>query len=243
LAEVMGVRCLPFKPAESFSPGDEPDSAIIVRHCGLEDLRVQDVAPLSYPIPKAPGLAADAAAFTQLPAPPVDLRPLALVRRHLGALERRYAPDITLIEGAGGLWVPMPGGTWQPTWIRALGGSVIIVASAGLGTINHTLLTHRALTSLDLPIAGFVLNLHAAFGDAAENRCVIETATSLTFLGYLPDVAPDRFAQLTPTAALARAPSPSRSDRTLRDLLVRDAEALEALLRGSGGRGGSGGEA
>jgi hypothetical protein len=49
-----------------------------------------------------------------------------------------------VIEGAGGLWVPMPGGSWLPAWISALRAEVVVVGRLGLGTINHCLLTIRS---------------------------------------------------------------------------------------------------
>ncbi len=65
----------------------------------------------------------------------------------------------TLIEGAGGLMVPL--NEDNETWLDFLQASqipVLLVASSGLGTLNHTLLSIEALNSRAIPILGVVLN-------------------------------------------------------------------------------------
>jgi dethiobiotin synthetase len=63
---------------------------------------------------------------------------LAAARAVLERLEAGTRRTLTMIEGAGGLWVPMPGGTWLPAWISALRAAPVVVGRLGLGTINHT---------------------------------------------------------------------------------------------------------
>jgi len=83
--------------------------------------------------------------------------------------------------------VPMPGGTWQPTWLRALRGRPAIVARAGLGTINHTLLTIDALRNLSQEPLGFFLSCTNPDSDAVAmiHARVIVTARSVPHLGTL----------------------------------------------------------
>jgi dethiobiotin synthetase len=66
--------------------------------------------------------------------------------------------DILIVEGVGGLLVPIAPKIMLLDMIAWLGLPAIIVARAGLGTINHALLTVGALRSAGIPIAGVVLN-------------------------------------------------------------------------------------
>jgi len=64
--------------------------------------------------------------------------------------------DIVLVEGAGGLMVPLTEGYYNADLIADLRVPVIIVARLGLGTINHTLLTINELRRRGLKILGIV---------------------------------------------------------------------------------------
>lgn len=65
--------------------------------------------------------------------------------------------DHTIIEGCGGLLVPMNSSTLIIDLIQQLKCSLILVARSGLGTINHTLLSLEALQQRSIPILGVVL--------------------------------------------------------------------------------------
>ncbi len=64
--------------------------------------------------------------------------------------------DLTLIEGAGGLMVPLGKDCLVADLIRAMNAPIIIVARLGLGTINHTLLTISQAQSYGLKVCGVV---------------------------------------------------------------------------------------
>lgn len=63
-----------------------------------------------------------------------------------------------VVEGAGGVMVPLNSDFLIIDLIKKLGLPVIVVARSGLGTINHTLLTIEALRHRDIEILGIVLN-------------------------------------------------------------------------------------
>lgn len=76
--------------------------------------------------------------------------------------------DRLVVEGAGGWMVPYAQDplVWQADVVQALDLPVVVVARTGLGTLNHTFLTLRALRADGLDVAGLVL-----VGDAhAENE-------------------------------------------------------------------------
>ncbi|MCR4337728.1 MAG: dethiobiotin synthase, partial [Candidatus Omnitrophica bacterium] len=70
----------------------------------------------------------------------------------------RSRHEILLIEGAGGLLVPITQNYLVADLIRDLGAEAIIVARLGLGTINHTLLTIEQARSRGIPVKGVIFN-------------------------------------------------------------------------------------
>ena len=114
--------------------------------------------------------------------------------------------EFWIVEGAGGVLVPL--NEWQvmTDLIRALAMPVVIAARSGLGTINHTLLTLEALRSRDLAIAGVVV-----VGEPnRENREAIAYYGGVAVIGELPRLDP-----LTPDT-LARAASNWPIERLMR---------------------------
>jgi dethiobiotin synthase len=65
---------------------------------------------------------------------------------------------LTLVEGAGGVMVPLGSNTLMIDLIHSLGLPAIVVTTPELGTLNHTLLTLMALKQRSIPIAGVVMN-------------------------------------------------------------------------------------
>ncbi len=66
--------------------------------------------------------------------------------------------DSVLVEGAGGVMVPISNAHTMLDIIKALSIPVILVSLSGLGTINHTLLSIGSLKTRGVVVAGFVLN-------------------------------------------------------------------------------------
>jgi len=191
-ATARGVRAVPFKPAQSGPAGSGSDIARLLRAAGLDRGQGGLACPHHYDLPIAPGMAED-------PTPFLDPRqsrmaddrppaPLQLATEALDAWERRHRADLTFIEGAGGLQVPMPGGWWQPRWIYALAPYSLVVGREGLGTINHTLQTLVGLRHLGRTPLGFILSQSDATRDpsASSNAKVIAAASSVPHLGTLP---------------------------------------------------------
>src|SRR5262245_50814908 len=151
-----GVRAIGFKPTETGTDaGDEPDSSVLARAAG-------EHVPLAAPLlqlaePLAPAVAADRAGVSLDP-DEVELR----VRR------LREAGYTIIVEGAGGLMVPL---AWDYTALdlaQACDLDAVIVARAGLGTLNHVFMTVMMLQSRAIPIRGVVLNRRTNLPDLAE---------------------------------------------------------------------------
>jgi dethiobiotin synthase len=87
-----------------------------------------------------------------------------------------------IVEGAGGVMVPINESELMRDLIRRIGFPAIIAARTALGTINHTLLTVAALREAHLPICGVAL-----IGDEnTENRLAIEQYGNVRVVGRIP---------------------------------------------------------
>jgi dethiobiotin synthetase len=119
-----------------------------------------------FPLPAAPRVAAEAAQAT------IDLARV-IQTTHAGAAQ--HQATLTLVEGAGGWRVPIAFDADMSVLARDLGLPVLIVARAGLGTINHTLLTIEAIQRDGLALAGVVLSrrLSDDFEATQSNRVEI----------------------------------------------------------------------
>lgn len=188
-AKQAGIAAIPFKPAESGPSGPASDHGRLIASSTLTSADAKQVAPLRWARPIAPGLADDAAPFLGRGVSRSDPASMfGQARWALAQLEQRHAARLSIIEGAGGLLVPMPGGTWLPEWIEALRARPLIVARAGLGTINHTLLTIEALRIRELEPIGMVFTQLLPRDDPSRehNARVIEARSGVPCLGQLP---------------------------------------------------------
>ena len=121
--------------------------------------------------------------------------PLVASRIEGGALELpslvehihkiRDAHDFTLVEGVGGWEVPMGEDFAFPDYAKALGFPILVVAANWLGTLNHTLLTVKAIQAAGLECAGVILNHLEAERDVsgATNRMMLEELCPVPVLG------------------------------------------------------------
>ncbi len=125
------------------------------------------ITPFSFKSSVSPHLAA------RLEGKPIDF---SRIREILAFLKRKY--EWLLVEGCGGLAVPLSSeGFMLYDFIRELGFSCVLVARAGLGTINHTLLTLRFAEDRGIAVKGIFLNGYAGTEIEADN---LETLKRLT---------------------------------------------------------------
>jgi len=121
----------------------------------------------------------------------------ALVARAAMAVERLESlHEVLIVEGIGGIAVPLEEGKTYLDFLAVLPGTAIVVARAGLGTLNHTLLTLEALRSRGIHVAGVLLNRTGPEEDPSQpgNARGIELFGRVRALGelpFLPD-GPDR---------------------------------------------------
>jgi len=108
--------------------------------------RREDVCPRTFDAPVSPHLAAELAG--------IELSLQALVE---AARERAAAADVLVVEGVGGLLVPLNDEHRVRDLAVALGLPLVIAARPGLGTINHSLLTLEAARAVGLDVHAVVL--------------------------------------------------------------------------------------
>jgi dethiobiotin synthetase len=103
-----------------------------------------------------------------------------------GEISAEY--DITLVEGAGGLMVPLLPSYTYADFARVLKLPLLVVAANKLGVLNHLLLTVEHASCKGLSVLGYVLNrLSNESSPAAEtNRQVLSGLTGVPCLGDFP---------------------------------------------------------
>ena len=102
-----------------------------------------------------------------------------------------------VVEGAGGVLVPLNGAALMVELMVRLALPVVLVAATGLGTINHTLLSLAALRARHLAIAGVILS----GAENAGNASAIARHGQVRILHRLPPLAPLTQAALRDAAA------------------------------------------
>ncbi|HEX4432371.1 MAG TPA: dethiobiotin synthase [Frankiaceae bacterium] len=159
--------------------GEPGDLAEISRLCGENAAGLTLVEGARYPDPLSPAAAARASHRA-----PVDL---ATVSARVATL--RESHRLVVIEGAGGLLVRFDEeGATLADLAGACDAEVLIVASAGLGTLNTTALTLEALAHRGLALAGVVIGAWPSEPDLAcrSNVGDLEMLAARPLLGALP---------------------------------------------------------
>lgn len=191
-----GVRAGVCKPVQTGVARGEPgDLAEVIRLAG--DVPVTECA--RFPAPLAPETAAARAGLrapdraglvARIDEARGDVE--ALIVEGAGGVMVRLGPDLTLLDVAAGL--------------RDLGvpPAVVVVAAPGLGTLNHTELTVRAVQRAGLRVSGLILGSWPADPDLAAvcNRADLPRLTGVPIVGILPAgagaLAPEEFRAAAP---------------------------------------------
>jgi dethiobiotin synthetase len=170
-----GVNTAAMKPVETGVADDDPMSdASRLRALATVTHPIEVVRPYRFDQPLAPLVAAEAAA-----------RPIVLEELDRAFHALRSSADVTLVEGAGGVLVPLSESISVTGLFRRWSLDVIIVAANRLGVLNHALLTERALRAAGCPVVGLVL-AEAEHGDAsaATNGEVLARLTSVPLFRF-----------------------------------------------------------
>lgn len=167
LLNEKGLKCSTMKFIQT-GCGDFSDD--IIRHRAVMDREMDEFdldgtsAPVILKFPASPALAA------KMQGEEIDFKKIS------DSIEKMTKVfDVVLIEGAGGLMVPLEDEAATLDWIEASGLPLVLVAGGRLGSINHALLSLSAVKERKIPLALIAFNefgmkgSEEIFADALEN--------------------------------------------------------------------------
>lgn len=183
MARRDGVDAVAVKPVETGCPGRpgkrRPIDGRFLRLAGGSVLPEASVSLVTLGPPAAPSVAAR-----------VEKRPIRLLSLKKSVQELGTRHDLVVVEGAGGLLVPMTSRTLQIDFVASLGCPLLIVGRTALGAVNEMLLSLEAARARKIPIVGWLLNRSGGRFGLAERTAASEIArfADEPFLGILPPI-------------------------------------------------------
>ena len=183
-----GVNAITQKWVQTGEGGRHADLGMHRRLMGLpEDVpedALKDLCPYRFAYPSSPHLAAKREGKV------VDPAVIEAAYRRLES-----AHDIILVEGSGGILVPLAKGLSVCDLVARLGLSVLIVVKNRLGCVNHALLTVEAVSQRDIPVEGLIFSrVNEEESQSPEELLVdnirtVEEITGVPVLGEVPFLA------------------------------------------------------
>lgn len=200
-----GCRVAGLKPIETGVATDPADAIALARACGHPEL-AHAAGLYRHPLPLAPY----AAALESDSAPPA-LEPLAACIREIAA-----GFELAIVEGAGGLLVPLDAANTNAELAAALGLPLLIVARDELGVLSSVLTCLESARIRRLPIAAVILSRHSGFDpldpSPRTNRRILAERVPLPVLSFGPSADDDEAladeAERAGLLALAREDTP-----------------------------------
>jgi len=156
-----GARAVGMKPvAAGISPGATVNADVgALIAAGNVEASLADVNPYSFALAIAPHLAAERSGVA------IDLGTIAAAYDRLSA-----RADVVIVEGAGGVLVPL-GATADMLDVAAqLHLGVVLVVGIRLGCLNHALLSAQAVSARGIVLAGWIANRIDPAMDAADDN-------------------------------------------------------------------------
>ncbi len=189
LCQIMrerGIKAAPVKPVQTGCVDEAgkhsiPDLDYVLQMLKLDipDHIRQRMAPFCFTKPCSPHLAA------KLDKGGIELHK---IQENCHLLSMLF--DCLLVEGAGGLYVPLNERNFMIDLIGVLNLPVILVCRPTLGTLNHTILSIRALRSMEIDIKGLVFSGYRTNGADAyiqqDNMETVRKREGVPLLGAIP---------------------------------------------------------
>lgn len=179
---VHGIRAGAMKPVETGCARSGgtlcPSDALFLKGLARMDDPLNHITPYCFELPLAPFVAAE------MEGRDIDR---SVITERFRALAARY--PAVVVEGVGGILVPLKRDWYVLDLVRELSLPLIIVSRPSLGTLNHTLLTVRQAAQEGLEIAGVVINFsRPPDGTIAEetNAHILEKLMPVPLLGIFP---------------------------------------------------------
>jgi dethiobiotin synthetase len=186
-AGIIGLRVCGMKPIETGCQKSEhrskegillPSDGMFLREMAGMQEPLDLVTPVRFENPLSPLSASGIEGRT------IDLEK---IKKAFTCLAENY--DAVIVEGIGGLLVPIKRDYFVLDLARDFGLPLIVVSSPGLGTINHSMLTVRLATQEGLTVAGIIMNYsRTPEGNLAErtNPEAIEQVSPVPLIGIFP---------------------------------------------------------
>lgn len=154
-----------------------PEDAARLAAFAHTTLPLDHICPYRFAPPVAPSVAAELGGTTIEPQR-ITAACAQITKQH----------DFTIVEGAGGLLVPLVSRYTFADLARDLRVPLLVVVGSKLGALNHTLLTLRCAQALSLRVTGYILNHPTAASDLATqtNTQALARLTDVPCLGILP---------------------------------------------------------
>ena len=176
-----GIDVGVMKPVESGCYREKwkliPEDAMILREAAGVDDDIKLVNPYSLESPLAPAIAAELEG--------VEIN-MEVIREAYETIQARH--QLTIVEGAGGLLVPLTRRLVMADIPKTLGIPLLIVTTSGLGAINHTLLTVYYADRENIDILGVIMKAVTeprALADLS-NPGAVKRWSPVPFLGMIP---------------------------------------------------------
>ncbi len=166
------------------------DTALLAEACGATEPD-DELNPFFFRVPASPLMAAQI-----LKEPPVDVHGALFPLKKLGIMH-----GFVVVEGIGGLMVPLTESEFVADFARLAGLPVVIVANPQLGSVNHTLLTVRVCREFGLDIAGVIFNTMPKSPSPVEKNTprVVERLASVPLLATIPTMKKPSYKQAAST--------------------------------------------
>ncbi len=145
------------------------------------------ICPVRYQLPLSPRAAEEAEGK------PIDW---SVIQQSYADLVHHH--DLVLVEGIGGILVPLSPGYTVLDMIVDMGLPVLVVARAGLGTLNHTALTVAACRTAGVAIQGIVLNRSTPEAAAPAEVSNVRILREMTGLSNIAVVDYDNESRISP---------------------------------------------
>lgn len=179
---ILGLRPCGMKPIETgcIREGDVliPSDGMFIKAIAHMEEDIRFISPCCFKSPLAPMPASEIEGIS------VDLEK---IKKAYTELSKNY--DAVVVEGIGGLLVPIKRDYFVLDLIREFGLPTIVVSRPGLGTINHTMLTVKYAIKEGLNVAGIIINYcQPPEGTLAEdtNPQIIKQISPVPIIGVFP---------------------------------------------------------
>jgi dethiobiotin synthetase len=172
-----GIDVGVMKPVETGCPKSIPQDSLLLKKAAKVEDELDLINPYRFENPLAPLTAA------QMEGKKISLKRL---KNCFQELEKRH--QFLIVEGIGGLLVPLTPQHFTFHFAQLFGLPIILVARANLGTINHTLLTLNWAISQELEVIGVVINNLSEKQGLAEstNPKILQELMEVPLLGIMP---------------------------------------------------------